>query len=172
MIIGQPGSGKSTLARAVGDIRQLPVFHMDHIHWTSGWVERPVAEKREQVAEVHALESWVFEGGMSSTWPERLARADALIWVDLPVTQRALRIGQRWLRYRGRTRPDLPAGCPERLDPDFLSYVWRTRNSGRAKAAEIYGKARPDQKLFHLRSQRAINGFTHALRYAKRNNTL
>lgn len=172
MIIGQPGSGKSTLARAVADILHLPVFHMDQIHWQDGWVPRPEDEKAEMVAEVHRLERWVFEGGMSKTWEARLARADALIWLDLPLPQRYRRIVTRWLAFRGRTRPDLPAGCPERLDPEFLLYVWRTRTSGRMRAAALHAQARADQKVFHLRSQRAINGFLHGLRYAVRNGTL
>jgi len=29
------------------------------------------------------------------------------------------------LRDRGRGRPDLGEGCPERVDPAFLAYVWR-----------------------------------------------
>lgn len=172
MIIGQPGSGKSTLARAMGEVLQRPVFHMDHIHWMDGWQERPVEEKRAMVAEVHALDSWIFEGGMSATWPERLARADTLIWLDLPLARRSWRIGKRWLHYRGRPRPDLPAGCPEKIDAEWVGYVWRTRATGRAKCAALHAQAREDQKLFHLRSQRAINGFLHGLRYAVRQGTL
>ena len=85
MIIGQPGSGKSTFARELGAITHLPVFHIDHIHWQSGWVERPGPEKDRLCADVHAQDKWIFEGGHSTTWPERLDRADTLIWLDLPL---------------------------------------------------------------------------------------
>lgn len=66
MIIGQPGAGKSTLARQIGALTGLPVVHIDHIHWTSGWVERPREEKTRLCGEVHARKSWIFEGGIPS----------------------------------------------------------------------------------------------------------
>ena len=83
MIIGQPGAGKSTLARKIGLITHLPVYHIDHMHYRSGWVERSGAEKDALCAEVQAKDRWVFEGGRSSTWQKRLARADTLIWLDV-----------------------------------------------------------------------------------------
>ena len=58
---------------------------MDHIHYASGWVERSKAEKTRLTREVHALDEWIFEGGHSTTYPERVARADTLIWLDVPV---------------------------------------------------------------------------------------
>ena len=30
----------------------------------------------------------------------------------------------RYLRFRGRSRPDMADDCPERLDFEFLAYVW------------------------------------------------
>ncbi len=72
MIIGQPGSGKSTLARQLGAVTGLPVVHIDHIHWKSGWVERDRVEKAELCREVHAGEEWIFEGDQTdheTLWP-------------------------------------------------------------------------------------------------------
>ena len=44
VIVAGPGSGKSTLARILGERLNLPVFHVDQIHWQENWVERPLAE--------------------------------------------------------------------------------------------------------------------------------
>lgn len=76
MIVGQAGSGKSTLARTMGSVLNLPVVHIDLIHWKSGWLERSGPEKDRLCSEVHAREKWIFEGGRLQTWPERLDRAD------------------------------------------------------------------------------------------------
>lgn len=93
MIIGQPGSGKSTLARIMGEIVHLPVVHIDHIHWKAGWVERHGSERDALCTKVHAQETWIFEGGgRSSTWPERISRADTLIWLDFPLPIRMRRV--------------------------------------------------------------------------------
>ena len=92
MIIGQPGSGKSTLARRLGKILDLPVVHIDLIHWQSGWIERAKSEKDRLCSEVHTRDKWIFEGGHSNTWAERLGRADTLIFLDIPLAVRAWRV--------------------------------------------------------------------------------
>ena len=40
VIIGYSGSGKSTLAKNLGAHYNIPVLHMDSIHFKDGWVER------------------------------------------------------------------------------------------------------------------------------------
>ena len=163
MIIGQPGSGKSTLARALGAVTHLPVVHMDRIHWMPGWRERTRAEKTRMCEAVHARPSWIFEGGHSATWPERLARADTLIWLDLPVGLRIRRIATRTARHWGRTRPDLPEGCPEQLSPEFYRYVWRTRRTGRDACARLFERAGPEVAAHRLSSPRAVRAYLNAL---------
>ncbi len=166
MIIGQPGSGKSTLARTLGEITYLPVAHIDHIHWKSGWVERDRAEKGRLCAEVHARPAWIFEGGHSRTWPERLERADTLIWLDFPLWLRVWRVVKRTLLHYGRTRPDLPEGCPERFDPEFFRWIWNTRKTGRAGCQALYTTC-PDQKTkVRLSSPAQVRAYLSGLREA------
>jgi adenylate kinase family enzyme len=165
MIIGQPGAGKSTLARAVAEIAHLPVIHIDHIHWQAGWVERPREDKTRLCLEAAARPLWVFEGGHARTWPERLARADTLIWLDLPVGLRLRRVLTRTLRHLGRTRPDLPKGCPEGFRAEFLAFIWRTRLSGRANCAALFREAEGRAARHHLRSPGEVRSYLAALRH-------
>ena len=113
MIVGGPGSGKSTLATELGEITGLPVFHMDHIHWQPGWVMRDLDERIRLAGEIHLQDRWIQEGGLSRTYAERCARADTVIWLDLPLRVRLSRIVKRRVQYAGQTRPDLPENCPE-----------------------------------------------------------
>ena len=152
MIVGQPGSGKSTLARAMGDATGLPVYHMDMIHWKPGWEERPLAEKIPMAHAIEAKSNWIFEGGLSSTYQNRLSRADTLIVLDLPLLLRAWRVFWRTLPQHGQSRPDLPANCPERFDREFWSYIWRTRKSGRARVLEFMAQAGPGTEIHRLRA--------------------
>ncbi|SIN81887.1 Adenylate kinase [Vannielia litorea] len=166
MIVGGPGSGKSTLARALGALTGLPVFHMDHIHYAPGWVPRDAEVKDWMSREVHRQPRWIFEGGHSRTYADRLARANLLIWLDLPVGLRLWRVWCRTWRYLGKTRPDLPAGCTERLDRgavDFWLFIWRTRHSSRAKLAEIAAAPPPHLTVVHLRSRREVQAFLGAV---------
>lgn len=135
MIVGGPGSGKSTLARLLGEKTGLPVFHMDHLHWKPGWEPRDDEEKRLMALEIIAKDRWVFEGGMSSTYAERLARSDTMIWLDLPFALRFWRVIKRTVRDHGKHRPDIADGCYEGFHKETLPFWWfilRTRKKNRA----------------------------------------
>lgn len=159
MILGQPGSGKSTLARQLGEIAGLPVVHVDLIHWMPGWQERPTDEKIRLARIEEAKEAWIFEGGLSRTWDTRLARADTLIWLDLPLWLRAWRVFCRTLKDYGRSRADLPEDCPERFDREFWAWIWNTRNTGRQKMGACVQAAPPEKRVFHLRHPREVRAF-------------
>jgi adenylate kinase family enzyme len=162
MVVGGPGSGKSTLAVELGRRTGLPVRHMDLIHWHPGWVERDMAEKDRLTREVHAEDAWIFEGGHSRTYEDRASRADTLIWLDLPVALRLWRVLGRWWRWHGQTRPDLPANCPERIDPAFIRFILRTRRSGPAKIARLIER-HPHLEVHHLRSGAELRRFLNGL---------
>ena len=153
MIVGQPGAGKSTLAARLGALTGLPVVHIDKIHWQAGWVERSKAEKTRLCLEAEQQSRWVFEGGHSATWPTRLARADMLVWLDLPFRLRLWRIVRRAIVGLGQTRLDMAEGCPERLRslPEYIAYIWTTRWSGRQKLERVVSMAPEHCEVVHLR---------------------
>lgn len=163
MIIGGPGSGKTTLALRLGKITGLPVYHMDQIHHLPGWVERPRDEKSRMCEDVHARDTWIFEGNHSSAYPGRIARADTCIWLDLPVALRLCRVVWRTLKHYGQDRPSLPENCPERFSWEFIAFIWRTRQSGRIKPAAIKADPPPHLTFVHLRSGRDANRYLQGL---------
>lgn len=161
MIVGQPGSGKSTLAHALGELTGLPVIHIDKIHWQPGWIERSKAEKTRLCQEAEQQSRWIFEGGHSTTWLSRVARADMLVWLDRPVGLRLWRVLRRAVTGLGRTRPDMADGCPERLRslPEFIHYIWTTRNSANAKISRLAAAAPSGCRVVHLRSDDDVSRF-------------
>ena len=161
MIIGQPGSGKSRLGRKLGRLTGLPVVHIDTIHYAPGWIERAAAEKTRLCLEVETGDQWIFEGGHAATWESRLGRADLLVWLDRGTALRIVRVVARTIRHLGRTRPDLPKDCPERLRmlPDFLRYIWRSRTSARERMAALVERAPPSCRVIVLRSDRDVARF-------------
>ena len=91
MIFGGSGAGKSTLARKIGAITGLPVIHIDPMYFRPGWVQRPKQETRALVLETTTREAWVFEGNHHSTFRQRIARADTVIYLDFPTWLRMWR---------------------------------------------------------------------------------
>ena len=144
LIIGPCGSGKSTLARELAPLLGLPLVHMDQLGWQSGWVETEKAELNARLAEAVAGEAWLIEGNYGSTLAPRLERADTVIYLDFPIRLCLARLIRRIVAHRGQSRPDMPEGCPERLDLAFFWYVlnWNTgpRVRTEAKLATYVGK--------------------------------
>ena len=162
MIVGGPGSGNSTLARALGAATGLPVHHMDHIHWMSGWQQRSRDQRRQMAMAVEAQETWIFEGGFSTTYANRLSRADTVIWLDLPVGLRLWRVTKRLFRYWGQVRPDLPEGCPEGIHKEtwaFYVWIWTTRSTAREKLAAHLRVPPANARVHHLTSPAQVRGF-------------
>ena len=125
LVMGPPGSGKSTLARKLGTRLGLPVIHLDQAFWRPGWVEAPAEEFRSAIERAVANPAWIIEGNYTSmALPARLARADTLVYLDLPAWLCTIRVVRRVLLGWGRTRPDLAPDCPERLDWAFIRFVW------------------------------------------------
>lgn len=165
MIVGGSGSGKNTLARALGAHTGLPVYHMDHIHWCPGWQARPRAERRALALEIEARETWIFEGGFSTTYAHRLSRADTLIWLDVPVTLRLWRVTKRLITHYGQRRPDMAEGCVEGLHAEswaFYRWIWQTRQTGRARLADLAADAPDCVTVYHLSTSAQVRWLLEA----------
>ncbi len=124
LLVGSGGAGKSTLARQLGDISGLPVVHLDAVYWQPGWVVTPKEAWQHTVETLVQPERWIIDGNYSSTFEQRLAAADTVIFLDYPWWLCLARVLRRWWTYRGRTRPDLGSGCAEHFpDGEFLRWI-------------------------------------------------
>ncbi len=136
LVIGPCGSGKSTLARELAPRLGLPLVHMDQMGWQAGWVETEKPELNARLAEVVAQDTWLIEGNYGSTLAPRLERAETVIYLDFPIRLCLWRLAKRIITHRGRSRPDVPEGCPERFDAAFFWYVmnWNSGPGPRTEA--------------------------------------
>jgi adenylate kinase family enzyme len=129
LVIGPCGAGKSTLAAELGARLKLPLFHMDQLNWKPGWVESSKDEIAAKLRAIVATDSWLIDGTYGGTLAPRLERADTVVYLDFPISLCVRRLLKRIWTYRGRSRPDMTEGCPERFDIAFLFYLIRW-NSG------------------------------------------
>lgn len=157
LVIGSPGSGKSTLTTQIARRTGLPLIHLDRHHWRSGWVEAGRAEWERQVGDLIAGDRWVIDGNYGGSLQQRLARADTVIWLDLPVWICLTRVMRRAVQYRGRTRPDMAEGCLERLNWEFFSYTasfpWKARRKLVERLRGYSGR------IIRLRTPREVRRF-------------
>jgi adenylate kinase family enzyme len=135
LVVGPCGAGKSTLATRLAEQLNLPLIHMDQLNWRSGWVESSKAVIAQRLSEVTAQDRWIIDGTYGGTLDMRLMRADTVLYLDYPIRLCMLRLLRRIWHYRGRTRPDMTDGCPERFDMGFSWYALRW-NSGPRRRLE------------------------------------
>ena len=162
-IIGSAGTGKSTLARRLGELTGLSVIHLDALYWGPGWVATPREEWDAIIAEAVSQEPWIIDGNYGRTMEARLERADTVVFLDLPRVVYLWRVFKRWLRYRGRSRPDLAPGCPEQLSWEFVRWIWFYPKRSRPRVLDRIEGHSADTEVIVLRSQREIDRFLAGL---------
>lgn len=161
MILGPCGSGKSTLACRLGQMLDLPSYHLDQLMWSAGWVERDECDWRPELEAIVRSPRWVIDGNDASTMELRLARADQVVFLEFSAARCLWRVIRRIWSARGTTRPDMAPDCPERFDAGFLWYVatWHNRPRKRIERA----LAGHEDEVLYIRSPRELERWLASL---------
>ena len=161
MVLGSSASGKSTLASYLGKLTGIDVVHLDRIFWKPGWVETPGNEMDSLIMEAASRERWIIDGNYSRTLDLRMERADTVIYIDLNRYICIFRALKRRIKNRGKTRDDMGEGCPEKIDLEFLLWIWnfpkRSREATLAKITSYFGNRRNAARI--LASRREVKMF-------------
>lgn len=134
VVIGTTGSGKTTMARMLARRLGVPHVEMDALHWDANWTPAQTETFRERVAAALSGEVWVVDGNYSKTrdivWP----RAQAVVWLDYPLSLVLRRLARRTLR-RVATREHLWNGNYERVSNAIFTrdnlFAWALKTHGR-----------------------------------------
>lgn len=164
LVIGSGGAGKSTFARRLGRVLDIEVIHLDSLYWKPGWVETPKAEWAETVAELARRDAWIMDGNYSGTFDIRLKACDTLIFLDTPRLVCLWRVLKRLIVYHRRTRPDMAAGCDEKLSLEFLLWVWNYPRTRRPKILNWMREHAGSKQMFRLRSPAEAEKFLVAVK--------
>lgn len=164
LIIGCGGSGKSTLARKLGEILSLPIIHLDVHFWKSGWVEPGNDEWVQIVKNLIAQDEWIMDGNFGETIPLRTESADTVIFLDTSRFTQLYGIFTRVLKFYGKTRPDLPPGCPEKFDCEFTKWVWNYNKRNRPKILAFLESCKDTKNIIYLKTRKEMNSFAESLK--------
>ncbi|MFT4003209.1 MAG: AAA family ATPase [Rhizobium sp.] len=125
LVMGCSGGGKSTLSLKLAARFGLAYISIDRdILWLPGWVERGKEEQRAIIVAKVRGERWIMDGTNPSTFDVRLPRTDLVIWVRMPRLLCVWGVVSRWIKWMGRTRPEMAPGCIEKVDWEFLRFIW------------------------------------------------
>lgn len=158
-IIGYSGSGKSTLAQKLSKKYELPVLHFDAVQFRPNWEIRPQPSKEimtKTFLDLHA--SWVIDGNYSKLYYQRrMEEADVIVVLLFNRWRCLWRVTRRYLKYKDKTRPDMGAGCKEKLDWEFVKWILRDGRSQSAKDRYGWVISRYGDKVIVVKNQRQLN---------------
>ncbi|PZM11369.1 AAA family ATPase [Rhizobium tubonense] len=164
LVIGCSGGGKTTMSLQICKRLALPFVSMDRdFFWLPGWVNRPKTEERALIAAKVAEERWLMDGTGPSTFDLRLPRADVVIWVRMPRMVCMWGVISRVVKWYGHERLAMAPGCPERLDWQFLRYVWNFEQKEAPKVVAGLEQHGPDVPVFQLKTRRDIRALLDLL---------
>lgn len=165
-LLGYSGSGKSTTAAILSAEYGIPVLHLDTVQFMENWQERPAEQSKAIVADFMAAnDSWVIDGNYKAFHQrQRLQQADMIIFFSFNRFTCFCRAFGRYLKYRGKTRPSMSAGCNEKFDLEFAKWIlWDGRTPRRRKAYANMCEKYKD-KVVIIRNQRQLDSFLNNIK--------
>lgn len=102
-VVGTSASGKTTFSRALAARLGVPHVELDALHWEANWREAPDNVMCERVERATSGDAWVVDGNYGVVREIVWGRAEAVIWLDLPLRT------VLW-RYAARTRRRIRSG--------------------------------------------------------------
>jgi adenylate kinase family enzyme len=169
-VFGNAGGGKSTLARRLAELTRLPLYPLDMIQFRSGDDGVPRAVPHDEYLRAHAellaQDEWIIDGfgSVASAW-ERFARADTLVYVDLPLVTHHWFVTKRLIKGLFATPEGWPDNSPI-WSSSMSSYrvLWSCHRTLTPKYRQLVADAAASKRVHHVRSRAEIAALVDAVR--------
>jgi len=178
-VFGNAGGGKSTLSRRLAAVTGLPLYTLDIIQFRGGRY-RPDENAGgklpdEEFMAIHRdllrRDSWIIDGygTLPAVW-ERLAAADTLVYIDLPMIVHYWGVTKRFAAGLFRA----PKGWPENSPVwestlDGYRVIWRCHRRLTPRYRQRIAEAASTKRVHHLTSRAAMKALLQAAADERRN---
>jgi adenylate kinase family enzyme len=158
-LMGCSGSGKSTFAERLEVELGYPAIELDGFFHLPDWQQKPANEFKEEVSEIltraeQLADGWIVDGNYLSKLGDLItARADVVIWFNLPRGEVMSRVIKRSLR-RAFTREVLWNGNRESVlnllkwspEKNIIRWSWTQHAAYEEKLAKLAAAAEKERK--------------------------
>lgn len=169
-IFGNAGGGKSTLAKRLAGLTGLPLHPLDLIQFKPGGGKVPHGEYLNAHAALLRQDEWIIDGfgDVPSAW-ERFARADTLVYIDLPLITHARWVTKRLIQGLFVTPEGWPAN-PPMWSSTMSSYrvLWACHRGLTPHYRRLVGEAAAAKQVCHLKSPAEMNAFLETVKRANK----
>lgn len=170
-VFGNAGGGKSTLSFRLAELTGLPLYVLDKMQYLAGGIRVVPEVYQRSHQQVIESERWIVDGfgDMETLW-KRLAAADTLVYIDLPIALHCWWVTKRLLT--GYVRP--PAGWPDKSPiwkSSMQSYraLWLCHRYLTPRYRDYVQQAQGTKTVYHLRSPAQMAEFLAAIAKAANN---
>lgn len=166
VIMGYSGSGKSTLSRKLGEKYQVPVLHLDTVHFLQNWQIRSDADKQNIVRSFldNNTQGWIIDGNYSKLYYDRrIDEADIIIQLLFGRFNCLFRCAKRYHIYKGKNRPDMTNGCNEKLDLEFIKWILFGGRFQETRDRYKQTREKYPQKEVVIKNQKRLNAYLKSL---------
>ncbi len=158
-IIGSGGAGKSTLAKRLSSKLNIPLYHLDSLFWKPGWIETERSEWIRIQKKLCKGAEWIMDGNYGGTMQIRLDASDTVIFLDFNRFFCLYRAVYRYVKYYGRSRPDMAEGCNEQLDLNFIKWIYEYPKTKKPNIVQNLEEISDTTKVYILKSPKEVDEF-------------
>ena len=103
------------------------------------------------------------DGTNTTTFDLRLPRTDFVIWVRMPRRLCLWGAVSRWFKWIERTRPEMAPGCPEKIEWQFLRFIWTFEQIYSPRIIAGLAEHGPEIPVLQLTSRRQMHALLDLL---------
>jgi adenylate kinase family enzyme len=165
-VFGNAGGGKSTIARRLANLTRLPLYPLDMIQFRPGGGEVPREEYLRAHADLLRRDEWIIDGyGCISTAWERFAKADTLVYVDLPLFTHHWFVTKRLIKGLFVTPEGWPEGSPM-WGSTMNSYkvLWLCHYRLTPRYRQLVADVAASKRVHHVKSKAEMTGLLDAIK--------
>lgn len=164
-VFGNTGGGKSTLARRLADVTRLPWYPLDSIQYRVGGGAVPHEAYLRAHADLLRQDEWIIDGFgcVASAW-ERFAKADTLVYIDLPLITHAWWVTKRLFQGLFATPEGWPENSPMwRSTMNSYRVLWLCHRRMTPRYRQLVADVAASKRVHHVTSPAEIKAFLEVI---------